>query len=174
MKVLFLIISYIMCLLIVFLNINNLTSSLPIVIKIKENTIIEEIKKDLTFLNAPKEKLDNLANAIFIANQSTDINYKLIISLMYTESNFDYTAIGPKNRTKIRYKGLMQTPTATWFSDVDTLHGARILKNKLKIANNDIKLALALYKGGNNNTAKKQAKKVLELYKTLQMQNEET
>jgi hypothetical protein len=62
----------------------------------------------------------------------------------------------------------MQTPVASWYSDVDTLHGARILEDKLKFSKHDLKLALALYKGGNNNIAKKQADQVLKIYQDLQ------
>jgi len=62
----------------------------------------------------------------------------------------------------------MQTPVATLeFSDVDTLHGARILKQKLEISNNNLRKALALYKGGNNPTAYRQADQVLSVYMNL-------
>jgi soluble lytic murein transglycosylase-like protein len=148
-----------------------MSNSLPIPVNIKENPILTNIKKDLMFLKAPEENINDLANAIFISSQSTKINHKLIIALMYTESSFDKKAIGPENKTQIRYKGLMQTPTATWFSDVDTLHGARIFREKLALTKNNIKSALMLYKGGNNSKAAKQAEKVLELYKLLQTRN---
>ena len=47
------------------------------------------------------------------------------------------------------------------------LHGVRILQQKLKETNGDISKALALYKGGNNPVAKKQAKHVIEIYENL-------
>jgi hypothetical protein len=143
-------------------------NSLPVAVKIQENVAIKEIKKDLETLNAPDKKIPEYANSIYIAHQSTGISPKLITSLMKTESNFNIDAIGPPNRTKIRYKSLMQTPTATWFSDVDTLHGARILKEKLEITNHDLRKALALYKGGDNPVAFRQADMVLALYQKLQ------
>ena len=147
---------------------NNFVNSLPVAVKIQENIVINEIKNDLTSLKAPEKKVIEYANAIYIAHQSTGINPKLITSLMRTESNFNIDAIGPPNRTKIRYKSLMQTPTATWFSDVDTLHGARLLKEKLEISDHDLRKALALYKGGLNPVAFRQADEVLALYQKLQ------
>ena len=88
---------------------------------------------------------------------------------MYTESNFDKKAIGPENWTGIRYKGLMMTPNATYYIDVDTLHGARILKEKLAMADQNLRTALAMYKGGINPTAFRQADAVLGIYRRLQM-----
>lgn len=150
---------------------SNLMTSLPVAVKIQENVIIKEIKNDLTSLQAPTRKVPELANAVYTAHQSTGLNSKLITAVMYTESKFNEKAIGPENRTSIRYKGLMQTPTATWFSDVDTLHGARILVSKLEESNHDLRLALALYKGGKNPVAFRQADEVLKLYRKLQMKN---
>lgn len=158
----------IVCLCFLVVAYNNLTNSLPVAVKIeKENVVIKEIKNNLVALNAPTKKIPELTNAVYTAHTSTGLNPKLITSLMYTESNFKTRATGPVNKTKIRYKGLMQTPTATWFSDVDTLHGARILKEKLAIANNDLRKALALYKGGNNPVALRQADEVLKVYHNL-------
>ena len=148
---------------------DNFSMNLPVAVKIEnENVILTEIKNDLKTLKADKDKIPELAQAVYIAHQSTGLNPKLITALMKTESNFKINAIGPANRTHIRYKGLMQTPTATLeFSDVDILHGARILKQKLEISNNDLRTALALYKGGNNPTAYRQADNVLAIYMKL-------
>lgn len=148
---------------------NNLVNSLPVSVKLKENVVIQEIKQDLVILKAPKKEVQELTNAVYIAHQSTGISHKLITSLMCTESNFDKNAIGPDNRTGIRYKGLLQTPIATFrFSDVDTLHGARILKEKLEITDYDLRRALALYKGGDNPMALRQADEIIKLYRKLQ------
>jgi len=149
---------------------HNFSKNLPVAVKIieKENVILTEIKNDLKILNVHENRIPELAHAVYIAHQSTGLNPKLIIALMKTESNFKNNAIGPVNRTRIRYKGLMQTPVATLeFSDVDTLHGARILKQKLEISNNNLRKALALYKGGNNPTAYRQADQVLSVYMNL-------
>ena len=151
---------------------NNFSMNLPVAViienKVEHNRVIEQIIKDLRDLKAPERDIQNLANAIYMSHQSTGLNSKLIVALMKTESDFTITSIGPVNRTNIRYKGLMQTPTATLeFSDVDTLHGVRILEQKLKISNNDLRTALALYKGGNNPVAFRQADQVLRVYKQL-------
>ena len=62
----------------------------------------------------------------------------------------------------------MQTPYASkkW-ADLDILHGARILEEKLRLSNNDLELALTLYKGGRNELAKKQAKETMVVYNRL-------
>jgi len=148
---------------------NSYLLSLPTPVKgFESNPIIEEIKADLIKLNVPQAKIQKIAEATYVAYKSTGINPKLILALMKTESNFKEDAIGPVNRTKIRYKGLLQTPSASYFPDVDILHGARILEQKLKVTNNDLLHALALYKGGNNKVAHKQAKEVIILYQKLQ------
>ena len=148
---------------------NNFTTSLPVPIQpISENLILKEIKEDLVTLKAPIAKIPKLAQSVYTSHQATGINPKLVLALMKTESNFNESAIGPKNRTAIRYKGILQTPTASWFTDVDILHGVRIFEEKLKITKNDIPKALALYKGGNNQVARKQANEVLTVYKSLQ------
>ncbi|MDD4081757.1 MAG: hypothetical protein PHD05_00075 [Sphaerochaetaceae bacterium] len=167
------IIGQIMILLLLILLINNIIlSSTTIPIKIEEHEytdpLFKEIEHHLLYLNAPEDNLDQLINAIYLASNSTSLDCKLITSLMYTESKFKLNAVGPQNKTDIRYKGLMQTPTASWFYDVDTLHGARILEEKLKISKNDLRLALALYKGGKNKMAFKQADDVLKIYQNLQ------
>jgi soluble lytic murein transglycosylase-like protein len=147
---------------------SDLTNALPVAVKIKENVVFEEIKKDIKSLEPSVSRLTELSNAVYTSHQSTGLNPKLIIALMYTESGFNKNAIGPKNRTNIRYKGLMQTPSATHFSDVDTLHGARILREKLQITDQNLREALALYKGGRNSIARGQADHVLKIYHQLQ------
>jgi soluble lytic murein transglycosylase-like protein len=133
-----------------------------------ENRILKEIEEDLIVLKAPTAKIPKLAQCVYTTHQVTGINPKLIVALMKTESDFNENAVGPKNRTKIRYKGILQTPTTSNYTDVDILHGVRILEEKLKISNNDLPKALALYKGGDNKVARKQANEVLKIYKSLQ------
>lgn len=136
----------------------------------KEDPVICDLKKTLVNLKLPITKIDKIATAVYYSHKQTNIDPKLIVALMKTESNFNEKAVGPKNRTKIRYKGIMQTPTASWYPEVDILHGAKILEEKLKIANNDLELALSLYKGGDNKVARKQAQQVLNLYNQLKEQ----
>lgn len=166
------------CIYFVLVTYTSLNNSLPVpvlrnqevkveVAKTRNELLTKQIEKDLITLKAPKEKIPELTEAILVSHIQTGINNKLITALAKTESNFDEQAIGPKNRTKIRYKGILQTPTSSNFTDVDMLHGVRILQQKLKETNGDISKALALYKGGNNPVAKKQAKHVIEIYENL-------
>ena len=114
-------------------------------------------------VGAPLSKINDLSKAVTSAAAMTGLSPELLVALMKTESEFDYKAVSNKG-----YKGLMQTPSATlkWAS-VDTLYGAEILKEKLKYSNGDLKLALALYKGGDNELAHKYAKETIRIYKNL-------
>jgi hypothetical protein len=140
-------------------------SSFIIVSPIKPivETVEDPIKKALTFLGAPIIKLHDLTSAINLASQQTKISPYLLASLCYTESTFNYKAKSNKG-----YVGLMQTPWASkkW-ADLDVLHGARILEEKLKLSNNDLELALTLYKGGRNEMAKRQARETMIVYNRL-------
>jgi hypothetical protein len=122
----------------------------------------DEIHNSLRKLDAPEEHIYELGSAIRLASSRTGINEKLLTALMYTESGFDRSAESKKG-----YKGLMQTPSATGFIDVDVLHGAFILKDKLRISKGNVRKALTLYKGGNNKVARKQANQVLLVFRNL-------
>ena len=140
-------------------EINTMITPIPKIIIITENPIKAVIKN----LGCPKEKLDEITKAVELASVQTNLNPYLLSVLMFTESGFNFKAESNKG-----YKGLMQTPTATkQWADVDVLHGARILQEKLLISKGDIFKALALYKGGENQTAKKQAREVLVMYKRI-------
>lgn len=133
----------------------QLAEKLPIPIE-KINPQQKIIREALIYLKAPTNDIPELTTAILSASERINISPLLIVALIDTESNFDKEAISKKN-----FKGLMQTPTATMqFIDVDILHGARILEEKLKFAKGDLLKALALYKGGLNKKAKNQAKEV--------------
>lgn len=120
--------------------------------------------KALKILGADKKHLSDLAHSVESASKLTGISSVLLVSLMYTESNFNTRAVSSKN-----YKGLMQTPQATFiYPAVDILHGAKILEDKLKISKNDLYRAVSLYKGGDNPAARKYAKETLRLYASIQ------
>lgn len=128
------------------------------------NQTVEENLKDL---GAPKEKVEKIAKGVRLASDVTNLQPELIVAVVKTESNFDNKAISKK-----KYKGLMQTPSASFdYVDVDILHGAYILKDKLRITNGDLLHALTLYKGGNNPQARRQAKETLDLYQNLVSKN---
>ena len=125
---------------------------------------VDRVKQSLLKVGAPPEKVDELAMAIKGASASAQVSPILLVALMYTENeNFDYKAVSEKG-----YKGLMQTPWASMrWADVDTLLGAKILQEKLKLSGNNVLEALRLYKGGKNPTATRQAKRTIEVYEDL-------
>lgn len=121
------------------------------------------IVKSLKFLNVPEDKHKMLVRCVKTATYSTGFDEELIVALMSTESEFNTRAISPK-----RYKGLMQTPKATFkYPEVDTLYGVKILEDKLEETNGNLMKALALYKGGNNSKARKYAMETWRLYQQL-------
>jgi hypothetical protein len=122
----------------------------------------DRVGRVLTLLGCPKSTLLSIRDGVKIASDRTGIEGVLIVSLLYTESNFDHKA-----KSKKGYQGLMQTPTATGIPLIDICHGADILKEKLHLAKGNIFKALTLYKGGNNHVARKQAQYVLLVYKTV-------
>lgn len=123
----------------------------------------EKIIKALKFLSVPESKHKMLIRCVKVATSLTGFDEELIIALMSTESEFNPRARSPKN-----YKGLMQTPKATFkYPEVDTLYGAMILKDKYNEANGNLLKALALYKGGNNPVARRYARQTYSLYKKL-------
>jgi hypothetical protein len=94
-----------------------------------------------------------IAEAVNAAvEENPDLNGFMILCLMKTESDYDRKAISHKG-----YSGLMQTPGMSGYIDLDVRWGVRILKEKLDLAKCDLKKAIALYKGGNNRLARKQA-----------------
>ena len=126
------------------------------------------IKITLDYLGCPRVNKIPVSNGVKIAEDHTGINGVLLVCLLYTESNFDTTA-----KSKKGYLGIAQTKPATMiYPEVDILHGAMVLKDKLRITNGDLLEALMLYKGGRNKEAKKQAKEVLILYDKVNTKHE--
>jgi hypothetical protein len=131
----------------------------------KRDPLMEASRYSLLHRGAPKDQIETLSmavtNACKVANRQ--ISPALIVSLMDTESGFKKDAVSSDG-----YMGLMQTPWAsTKWPDVDILLGVRILEEKLRIANNNLPLALALYKGGDNRLAHRQAGETLRIYQDL-------
>ena len=128
--------------------------------------LVSTILKDLGVDN--NKDRDKLSDAILLSADIIDVSPMLVVAIMDTESNFKTNVVSSKG-----YKGLMQTPTATMqFYDVDTLHGARILEEKLKYCDNNLMEALILYKGGGGGPAARrqatqQAEEVYNLYTKL-------
>lgn len=127
--------------------------------------LMEASRYSLLHRGAPKDQIETLSravtNACKVANHQ--ISPALVVSLMDTESGFRKDAVSSEG-----YMGLMQTPWAsTKWPDVDILLGVRILEEKLRRTDNNLPLALALYKGGNNRLAHRQAGETLKIYQDL-------
>lgn len=123
----------------------------------------DETEQMLRSLGAPSDKVNKLAKAVRLASYATGLKEELFVALMYTESSFKADAVSSKG-----YKGLLQTPTATFkYAEVDVMHGAMILQDKLDQTHGNLLDALALYKGGNNPAAKKYASQTYSLYVRL-------
>lgn len=151
------------CLCVVYQS-NTFINNLPNPVKQEKIDPLQlEAKVALNELNAPINKIEELSKSISTASRATDLSPTLIACIIFTESGFKNRAVSNKN-----YKGLMQTPTATFvYSDVDILHGARIFKDKLRITKNNYEDAMMLYKGGRNSLARKYARETLKLYNEL-------
>ena len=146
----------------------NLHRVLPIPITLQEFS--PEVIMVLKELKVPEDRIKELASSISLASRITGFSPTLLASLAYTESGFSLTAVSKKG-----YKGIMQTPYATKkYTEIDVLLGARILEEKYKIAKGDMHLALALYKGGDNPLAHRQAKEVIVLCLKLQEKQRRT
>jgi len=140
---------------------NDFVLSLPQ--PVTQTLVVNRASIALQRVNAPEKKIGELSIAVTNASAMTGISPELLVALVKTESEFKYAAVSSKG-----YKGLMQTPWATMkWADVDILYGAKILQEKLKFSNNDLKLALALYKGGNNEAAHKYADETIKVYRRL-------
>jgi soluble lytic murein transglycosylase-like protein len=104
-----------------------------------------------------------IAEAVNAAvEEHPDLNGFLILCLMKTESDYDRKAVSHKG-----YAGLMQTPGMSGYIDLDVRWGVRILKEKLDRAKCDLKMAIALYKGGNNRLALRQAEDFMRRWKKV-------
>lgn len=149
--------------------------NLPIPVKMADvttagspgNTILT---KALDHLKCPQDKRNAITEGVLKGAATIGVDPILILALLYTESNFNLRAVSPKG-----YRGLMQTPSATMaYADVDILHGARILEEKMKSpaakgvnGKVDMRKALAMYKGGLNPAAFRYADETLALHRKL-------
>jgi len=137
-------------------------------INYKQYSLVTTQKEDklvtlLLTMGAKKENVQKISNGIKLAEQVTGVKPKMTVAIICSESEFNKNA-----RSKKGYKGLMQTPVKTDYEEVDILYGAMIFKEKLAIANGDVLKGLALYKGGDNPEAWKEARKTMALYNKIQ------
>lgn len=109
---------------------------------------------------AAANKIDiTTAKGIYYAARANNLDPNLYAMLVKSESDFRPDAVSRKN-----YKGIAQTPTATGRVKTDLMHGAEILAEKLKYTGGNMEAALQLYKGGKNQQAKRQARRVYLAY----------
>ncbi len=114
-------------------------------------------------LGAPQKMVGELSQAVRSASRATHIPEELLIALLYTESAFNPNAVSKKG-----YKGLMQTPHKIPYTDASVLYGARILEDKLRLADGNLEVAVAMYKGGRNKPrAVREAAYTISLYRKL-------
>jgi hypothetical protein len=133
----------------------------PLEIKEKEDYKITETKQALTLLGKDLK----FAEPIVISARAGGIDPVFWACNIFCESEFKITAKSPKG-----YKGLAQTPKAvmkTGFEVADLTYGACVYKEKLTVAKGNKRLAMALYKGGNNPQAIKDANKVFVLHEKI-------
>jgi soluble lytic murein transglycosylase-like protein len=156
--------------------------NLPLPVKMKMTadklTVPQEmiqLTQALQHLNCPQYKIASIAEGILKGSRTIGVDPKLVLALLFTESQFKLNAISPKG-----YKGLMQTPRASMeYADVDILYGCRILEEKMQspaaLGRNgrvDMRKAIAMYKGGLNPAAFRYADQTLALYKELNSRRE--
>ena len=125
-------------------------------------TVEEATVKQATVLKQIFNMSQDTAQSFVRVSNWTGGKYSpyLIATISWTESRFNTHAISPKG-----YKGLMQTPTMSGYKEVDILHGVKVLDEKMRTNNNNLRVALAAYKGGKDiPAAQKQANEVLEKY----------
>lgn len=142
----------------IFSSVNEFQSSLPQPVQIKEDSKLVETKKALTLLGRDL----SFAEPIYHSAKAGNIDPVLWACNIECESEYKITA-----KSKKGYKGLGQTPKAvmkTGYITADLTYASCVYKEKLSIAKGNPKLALALYKGGNNPQAHKDAEKVFVLY----------
>ena len=98
------------------------------------------------------------------AERASGISKDLLIAVIKTESNFNKYAVSSKN-----YMGLMQIPHPLWDADSNVMVGSKILKDKLRITDGNLRHALCLYKGWRTHDRKglQKADEVIRIYKTL-------
>jgi len=108
------------------------------------NLRLELIKRDLQLFGAPQNKIPVISLSILIASNVTNIDERIISTVVLKESNFRLTAVSNKG-----YKGLMQTRIASMqYPEVDIMMGAKELQKWLIYREGDLRYALASYNGG--------------------------
>lgn len=151
----------------IFSTVHDFQAALPQPVCIEEDYRLTEVKKALKLL----EKDQKFAVPLYQSAIASNIDPLLWTCNIQCESEFKITA-----KSKKGYQGLGQTPKAvgrTGYELADLTYAACVYQEKVKIAKGDTKLAWAMYKGGNNPAAKKEAEKVFALHRKLKEQMKE-
>jgi soluble lytic murein transglycosylase-like protein len=142
----------------IFSSVNDFHNALPTPVQFKEDARLTTAKQALFYL----DKDPKYARPIYLSAIAGDIDPDFWAFVVNSESEFLMTA-----RSNKGYKGFAQTPKAvmkTGYEVADLTYGACVFKEKMIVAKGNKKLALALYKGGNNPQAHKQAEEVFKNY----------
>lgn len=142
----------------------------------KESIEVVQTKEALALLHCPPEKTESMTKAALVGAmvlKEYNIQPAFLVVLSKTESDYKLTA-----KSKLGYKSIMQTPTATGYYSTDMVHGCDKLNEKLKIAKGNLLLALTYYKGsktthdakGRETAGYKQAKEVIATYEKIKPQ----
>lgn len=104
--------------------------------------------------------VQQIAKAVEVASKQSGLSTDFLIALMWTESSGKLRA-----KSVSGYSGLMQIPFKVHYGDANMIIGAHIFNEKMRLANNNLILAICLYKGYGGTTERgvMQAKKVLAL-----------
>jgi hypothetical protein len=155
----------------IFSSVNEFQHSLPTPVQLKEDSKLTEVRVALKLLNAPSDKLEQLAKSCFSAGFATDIDPVLIASIIPKESEFNIKA-----KSKLGYKSLMQTKHAKmdWnYAESNVMEGACDLRSKLKATNGDLFKAMSYYKGHGGEESQRFAKSQLEFYRKIKQKTKE-
>jgi hypothetical protein len=142
----------------------------------KEPIEVVQTKEALALLNCPQEKIEAVSKGSVVGAmvlKDYDIKPAFVAVLAKTESGYSLKA-----RSKMGFKSIMQTPTATGYYNSDIVHGCDKLAEKLKISKGNLLVALTYYKGsktthdakGRETMGYKQAKEVIALYDKIKPQ----
>lgn len=134
-----------------------LQSSLVVPISIADQKTVTMVKLQSIGVTS---NVQQIAKAVEVASKQSGLSTDFLIALMWTESSGKLKA-----KSVSGYSGLMQTPHGVYYADANMIIGAHIFNEKMKQANNNLILALCLYKGYGGTTERgvQQAKKVLAL-----------
>ena len=161
----------------IFSTVNDFHHALPTPVSFKnekEDIVRRKARYALEELNAPKERINRLVNAVHAGNIASDgIDPILIASIFSPESSYN-----PAARSKAGYAGLMGIPQKKniprWeYSETNVVYGCQILRDKITESKGNVDEAMIHYKGKGGTESKEFAKSQMKLYRTVKAKVEE-